>query len=197
MAKKLSKPKGDEDFESLEGRLLISTSRTGGGPFQRAVVLMCTHGSDGAMGLIVNAKCKEPQFTDLLEAFDIEAKIDVSEIPVYFGGPVETARGFVIHGMDFECDGTAEVTDEIRVSVAQFILSEIAAGRGPKQVVCAMGYAGWAPGQLEKELQLNQWMCGDAWPDVIFADSQADKWGLAMEQLGLTPAMLTTEGGQA
>ncbi len=186
------------DTGSLEGTILISLARTGeGGPFDRAVVLLCSHGKDGAMGLIVNNQFPKPTLADLFNEFEIDAETDLSGVGVHFGGPVDRGRGFILHGADYECEGTLPVTPEIRLTIAQTILSDMAAGRGPKKFIVAMGYAGWDADQLEGELQRNMWLCGEAEADIVFAPESDAKWDLALQRIGISPANLVSQGGQA
>ena len=188
-----------EDPESLEGKFLISLSRRDGGePFDRAVVLLCEHSDEGAMGLIVNSQISRPTVGDLFKEFGIEGPPPGEGVGVHFGGPVETGRGFVLHSADYSCEGTKGVLPDVRVTIAQTILQDMAKGRGPSEYLFAMGYAGWAPGQLESELQRNMWICCDGDSGLVFGSEEAnEKWEVALRGVGATPSTLAVTGGQA
>lgn len=183
---------------SLSGSFLISTRRDStGAPFDRSVVLLCSHDDTGAMGLIVNACLRKPTVGDLLEEFGHTANESLKNRGVHFGGPVETGRGFVLHGADYECDGTIRVTEDIRLSIARQILVDLAAEKGPSAFLVIMGYAGWASGQLERELQRNDWLAGKAFAEIVFDSGTVDKWEAALSKNGIEPIALAPSGGFA
>ncbi len=183
---------------NLSGAFLISTHRDPtGAPFDRSVVLMCSHDKNGAMGLIVNACLRKPTVGDLLEEFGHGASETLKKRGVHFGGPVETGRGFVLHGADYSCDGTIDVTADIRLSIARQILVDLAAEKGPATFLVVMGYAGWASGQLERELQQNDWLTGKAYADIVFDQGKVDKWEAALSKNGIKPIALAPSGGVA
>lgn len=187
-----------ENQPDLDGSFLISLGRTGeAGVFDHALVLLCSHSKDGAMGLIVNNRFKAPTLADLFSEFNIKSTIDLSNVAVYCGGPVESGRGFILHTADYRCEGTVEVAGNICLTVAQTILGDMAIGRGPKRFLAAMGYAGWDAEQLETELANNMWLGAPATADILFAPRDADKWGMALESIGLTPSLLATGSGNA
>ncbi len=187
-----------ESQPDLEGSFLISLGRTGdAGVFDHALVLVCSHSSDGAMGLIVNNRFKAPTLADLFNEFNIKSTVDLSDAAVHCGGPVESGRGFILHTADYRCEGTVDLASNIRLTVAQTILGDLASGRGPSRFLAAMGYAGWDGDQLESELERNMWLGAPATADILFAPRDADKWGMALESIGLTPSLLATGGGSA
>ncbi|MCX7307859.1 MAG: YqgE/AlgH family protein, partial [Afipia sp.] len=119
-------------------------------------------------------------------------------LKVLKGGPVETGRGFVLHSSDFFIkDATLPIDDGICLTATLDILKAIASGTGPKQAILALGYAGWAPGQLENEIQHNGWLHCDADPDLIFGRNVEDKYKLALDKIGIDLAMLSNEAGHA
>lgn len=188
----------DNGADSLEGSFLISTARTGEfGIFDRAVILLCTHGPDGAMGLIVNNQFPKPTVADLFRELDIKSEVDLSGIGVHCGGPVERGRGFILHGADYVCEGSTPVTSDIYLTLAQTILGDLAIGRGPDRYLVAMGYAGWASDQLQEEIARNMWITGPADADIVFGSQCDEKWNLALERIGISPSALAFEGGSA
>lgn len=184
--------------EDLRGKLLIAMPGLGDPRFDHTVILICAHSADGAMGLIVNKTLGDVSFADLLNQVGIDAGPRPTDRPVHYGGPVEQGRGFVLQSAEkSDGDGTVAVTDTITLSATLDILESVAHGSGPKRALVALGYAGWAPGQLEQELQANGWLVGDAADALVFGEDQAQKWQSAIRALGIDPVMLSASGGRA
>lgn len=186
---------------NLTGSLLIAMPGMGGDAFAQTVVFLCSHGPDGAMGLIVNRPINQIGLADMLRQLQVTttgaAEGDLSQ-PVYFGGPVETGRGFVLHSPDY-CGGdtTLRVNDAFAMSTTMEILSDIGRGQGPAQAVMTLGYAGWAPGQLESEISQNAWLTTSATPALVFAGPDGNKWAAALADLGVDPLTLSATAGHA
>lgn len=150
------------------------------------------------MGLIVNKPAEDIGFPDLLEQLGIETQIGLPGPPICIGGPVEHGRGFVIHSSEYgETDGTMQVPGGFAMTATLSILEDIADGAGPDRARLALGYAGWGPGQLEGELVDNGWLVCDATNDLVFGEEDADKWTLALAQLGVDPMILSGAAGRA
>jgi putative transcriptional regulator len=182
----------------LDGKLLIAMPAMGDPRFERAVIYMCAHSPEGAMGLIVNKPAPELNFADLLEQLEMEVPETSRQIRVHFGGPVEHGRGFVLHSRDYDnAETTLHVDDQIGMTATLDILEDISKGSGPANCLLALGYAGWAPGQLEGEIQANGWLTCDATPDLVFDRSDAEKWEAALASLGISPSFLSAAGGTA
>ena len=165
--------------------------------FDRSVIYMCAHTEESAMGLVVNRLVDHINFPDLLEQLNIEPQSPAQQIRVHFGGPVESARGFVLHTADYVRDTTLLVNGEIGLTASVNVLKAIADGTGPEHSLLALGYAGWGPGQLDSEMQANAWLNAPADPDIVFGDNLDDKWTLAIEKLGFDPALLSGQAGHA
>ena len=143
----------------LQGQLLIAMPGMGDLRFERAVIFLCAHSADGAMGLIVNKPAPDLSFADLLAQLKIASTIDLRRTRVHFGGPVEHARGFVLHSADYAVEESSMTVSEVfRMTATVDILQDMARGSGPRQALLALGYAGWGPGQLESEIQANGWL---------------------------------------
>ena len=157
------------------------------------------------MGIVVNRTAGSIDFPGLLVQLNIIDKDHQITLPdsaeglkVLKGGPVETGRGFVLHSSDFFIeDATLPIDDGICLTATLDILKAIASGTGPKQAILALGYAGWAPGQLENEIQHNGWLHCDADPDLIFGRNVEDKYLRALGKIGIDIAMLSNEAGHA
>lgn len=186
------------DGEGLEGHFLIAMPGIGDPRFHRSVIFVCAHSDEGAMGLIVNQPSEGLKFSDLLAQLEIDHdSAKENSRPIYVGGPVETSRGFVLHTTDYGEDGALEIEGGYRLTGTVDILRDIAHGKGPKQHIIALGYTGWAPGQLEKEIQLNGWLSCDAENAIIFNEDGTDKWVQALSKLGISPELLSAGGGSA
>lgn len=182
---------------SLKGRLLIAMPAMGDARFERTVIYMCAHSQDkGAMGLVVNKPVDGIDFRELLDQLKI-TDVSIDALPVQYGGPVEGTRGFVLHSADYETDGASPVTPEISLTATLDILRDIAAGTGPSQHILALGYAGWAPGQLENEIKENGWLIVDGDAALVFDDALESKWGRALALLGVDPSNLSSQAGRA
>jgi putative transcriptional regulator len=189
----------------LDGRLLIAMPVMGDSRFERSVIYLCAHSAEGAMGIIVNHPAGSIDFPELLEQLGIVKKGEHIKLPenaesmkVLRGGPVDTGRGFVLHSSDFYIENaTLRIDDGVCLTATVDILRAIASGSGPKHAILALGYAGWAPGQLETEIQSNGWLHCDADADLIFGDDVEDKYGRALRKIGIDPGMLSNEAGHA
>lgn len=183
---------------NLGGKLLIAMPGIGDANFDKTVIYMCAHSEDGSMGLIINKPSESLHFDDLLEQLSIKPKTPISLRNVYIGGPVEHGRGFVLHSRDYEAkDATMDVTDSVGMTASLEILEDISNGVGPSECLLALGYSGWAPGQLESEIQANGWLVSDAPDELLFSIDDVDKWDAALKTLGIDPRMLSAEGGNA
>ncbi|QFR33314.1 YqgE/AlgH family protein [Ancylobacter sp. TS-1] len=189
----------------LDGQLLVAMPGMRDERFARAVIYLCAHSSEGAMGIIVNQPAHHIKFSDLLVQLDVipqEERIrlpsSAGEVKVLRGGPVETGRGFVLHSADFVIqDSTLPIDDGICLTATLDILKAIAGGGGPANALLALGYAGWAPGQLENEIQQNGWLHCPADQTLVFDAEAAAKYDLALRKIGIDPGMLSTEAGHA
>ena len=189
----------------LDGQLLIAMPSMTDKRFHRSVIFMCAHSSDGAMGLIINQRAKNIGFTDLLNQLDLmpEGKDDDTEerlerMLVHVGGPVDSGRGFVLHTSDyFVKDSTLSIGKEMCLTATMDILRAIANGKGPKQAILALGYSGWAAGQLEGEIQANGWLNGPSDPELVFELDLDQKYEQALSKIGVNPLHLVSDSGHA
>ena len=169
----------------LTGQILIAMPQMEDPRFARSVVYLCAHTADGAMGLVLNKLVENVRFPDLLEQLNIRSGKVEREIRVHFGGPVETGRGFVLHTSDYVQDATLMIDKRVALTATVDILKAIAEGAGPNHSLLALGYAGWAPGQLEQEIQANGWLSCPADTELVFCGPLDDKWERAMGKIGI------------
>jgi putative transcriptional regulator len=189
----------------LDGQMLIAMPTMGDDRFARTLIYICAHSSDGAMGIVVNQPAANISFADLLVKLDVIPASDVIQLPsgaggvkVLKGGPVETERGFVLHSADFFIENSTLTIDEgICLTATLDILKAIARGQGPSSAVLALGYAGWAPGQLENEIHQNGWLHCTADPDLLFGRDNDGKYHKALKKIGIDLGMLSSEAGHA
>lgn len=182
----------------LNGKLLIAMPGMGDPRFEQALVFMCAHSEDGAMGLIVNKPADDLRLNDLFEQLDIPREPEARDLPVHFGGPVEHGRGFVLHDYGYHSAiSTLDVNDAFAMTATLDILEDLAAGRGPVHNIVALGYTGWGPGQLEQELARNAWLTVDADSDLVFTAPNAEKWESALNKMGISSLTLSAESGRA
>jgi putative transcriptional regulator len=189
----------------LDGQMLIAMPTMGDERFTRSVIYVCAHSSEGAMGIVVNQPAQNIRFPDLLVQLEvipakerIELPVRADAVKVLKGGPVETGRGFVLHSADFFIENSTLPIDEgICLTATLDILKAIARGSGPASAVLALGYAGWAPGQLEQEIQQNGWLHCPADPDLIFGGDIEGKYERALRKIGIDLGMLSSESGHA
>jgi len=186
-----------QDSLYLTGKLLLAMPIMQDPRFEKSVVYMCAHNEEGAMGLVINRPMEGIDFQDLLEQLDMLNAPPVSHMSVNLGGPVEPARGFIMHSTDVMREDTMEIAENIGITASLDILQEIAEGRGPKNSLFMLGYAGWGPGQLESELQQNAWLTIEADEAIIFDPNPDAKWNKALDKLGINPAMLSATAGNA
>jgi putative transcriptional regulator len=182
----------------LSGRFLIATQNITGSGFRKSVVLLCAHSEEGAMGIIVNHILDNVDSTELFSQLNLDTGILQEPHPLYYGGPVEVNRGFVIYPKgDEPCDSELLSVGDIAVSSSIDILKRIAEGQGPEKYIIALGYAGWSPGQLEEEIQSNSWISVPSSSDIIFDYHNQEKWELAASLSGLDIHKLSTTAGHA
>jgi putative transcriptional regulator len=181
---------------TLTGQLLVAMPHMADPRFARSVVYLCAHSGEGAMGLVVNRLIDSLTFESLLEQLGVEASAP-ADMQVHFGGPVESSRGFVLHTTDYFQDSTLLIDDEIALTATVDVLKAIAAGEGPKRRVLALGYAGWAEGQLDAEIQANGWLLVPADLDLVFGNENETKWARSLAKIGVDLTLLSSEAGHA
>ncbi|MDP8919263.1 MAG: YqgE/AlgH family protein [Pseudomonadota bacterium] len=195
----------DTESPYLDGQVLVAMPGMMDERFARAVIYICAHSAEGAMGIILNRPAANVNMPDLLVQLEIIPELERISLPqrvgrmqVLMGGPVETSRGFVLHSPDFHiAQSTLPIDDSVCLTATIDILRAIAAGTGPENAVLALGYAGWGAGQLELELQANGWLNCPADAELIFNTSADIRYEMALRRIGIEPAMLSMEAGHA
>ena len=181
----------------LTNQFLIAMPGLADPNFHRTVTLLCAHGEDGAMGIVINRPL-DIRLTAVLDQMNIEpTSNDAARVPVLQGGPVQRERGFVIHRPPGDWEAMLRVGDEIGIATSKDILAAVAQGCGPERAVVALGYAGWGAGQLEHEVRQNTWLSGPADSRIIFDTPYEERWTSATRLLGIDPGHLSGDAGHA
>jgi len=189
----------------LDGQFLIAMPTMADSRFSRSVIYLCAHSADGAMGIVINRRAQNINFLELLEQLEIRpddnkknSPTNLGDMTVHVGGPVETGRGFVLHSSDyFVADSTLPIDEGVSLTATIDILRAIATGSGPDKSLLALGYAGWAPGQLENEIQANGWLNCPSDPELIFDANLDQKYEQALALIGIDPSYLVNDAGHA
>ena len=183
--------------DSLKGAILIAMPDMADPRFNRGVIVMLEHGAEGAMGVMINKPLEAVQFSDLLEQLEITATDDHEiDYPVYFGGPVEIGRGFVLHSADVMLAHSLKLAP-IGVTTSLDMLSHIAHGNGPAKSIFCLGYTGWSAGQLDEEMKQNTWLHTNIDISLLFDVPAEERWDQAMKLAGIDPDFLSSDAGHA
>lgn len=170
----------------LTNQFLIAMPALADPNFSQTVTYIGEHNAQGALGLVINRPLALT-LGELLEHLQMTAnQPGIAALPIYHGGPVQPEQGFVLHRPLGHWGATLPVTDQIGVTTSRDILQAVADGEGPKQLLVALGYAGWGPGQLERELAENLWLSVPADPDILFQVPSKQRWQAAA---ALLPAL--------
>lgn len=189
---------GIETASHFTGRMLVAMPNMGDPRFERAVIYLCAHSEEGAMGLVVNQAADNVSFPAVVEQLGIDGGMAAGDdTPVHVGGPVETSRGFVLHSPDYVQTSTLVIDDKFALTATVDVLKAIAGGRGPHRKVLALGYTGWGAGQLDAEIQANGWLLAPADTEIIFDRDNETKWERAMSKIGVKPGLLSSVAGHA
>lgn len=181
----------------LTGKLLAAMPAMGDPRFHRSVIFMCAHDDMGAMGIVINNEMTNVPLSLLLSQLSMPVADDFNDFPVLQGGPVDTARGLLLHTSDVLKTESIRIDTDFAVTGTVEALREIVDGVGPDKKLFALGYAGWGAGQLEAEIAGNAWLVVDSDPDLVFRTPANDKWTAALKKLGVDPAFLSGDAGRA
>jgi putative transcriptional regulator len=186
---------------NLTNQFLIAMPGMGDGTFAGSVVYLCEHTEKGALGLVIN-KPIDIKLKNLFEKVELSLdREDLADEPVYFGGPVQTERGFVLHERLGDDGGhynsSLRIEGGLEMTTSKDVLEALSNGAGPKKVLVTLGYSGWGAGQLEEEISRNGWITVQAEPDIIFDTPVEQRYDKALSLLGIDARMLSTEAGHA
>lgn len=190
---------GMDGFESLVGRLLVAMPGISDTRFEHAVILVCAHGPDHAMGLRLDRPAPGVDLKSVLTKLETPAPDGAAQRAVLVGGPVERERGFVLHTDDWMApEASMAFGDGLAMTgTREALAAMVDPFAGPRRAVLLLGYAGWGEGQLEDELGENVWLTAEPDPDLIFDLDYAGKWARAIHALGIDPAQLSGQSGRA
>ena len=182
---------------NLTGQLLISMPSLQDERFFKTVIYLCAHSKDGAMGIIINKKIDYDLYPDLLEQLGIDKPLDNKKLFVRYGGPVESGRGFILHSDEIIQKESLTIDSGIALTSTAEFFENLSKGKGPKNSIFALGYAGWGAGQLEKEIIANSWMTLSTDSKFLFDEEVNNKWSQAYNLLGIDPNKLSHHSGNA
>lgn len=190
-----------DDVRFLVGQFLLSMPGMGDPRFERAVIAICDHDAQGALGIVINQPIEAIRTRDLFEQLEIDPG-QTPDAPVYAGGPVEPARGFVLHSPEYNTQGTILVTGGTAaphwaLTSTLDVLTDIAAGKGPRHWLMALGYTGWGPGQLDGEMTRHGWQNAPGSEELIWQRPAAERWAGAYAMIGINVALLSPMVGRA
>ena len=184
----------------LSGKLLLAMPGMADPRFERAVIAMCVHDENGAVGVGIGQKRAGLKFRALLKQLDLDPG-EAPDSPVHHGGPVEPNRGFILHSTDWGGQDTLQVNGAEGVIFAMTgtidVLKAIAEGRGPSRWIASLGYAGWGEGQLDEEMTRHGWFAADASQELLFDTPTDERWAAAFKTAGVDPRLLSSETGAA
>lgn len=184
------------DTQNLQGKLLIATQKLSGSNFEKAVIYLCSHSTEGAMGIVVNHTFNADNTSSILQSLKLPADLD-KQITLHLGGPVDMFRGFILHSDDYSSKNTNPLGSGFSLSSSLDVLRDISKGHGPQESLIALGYAGWGAGQLENEIEQDSWLSVPASHDLIFHTANAAKWREASKQVGFDITRYCTVAGHA
>ena len=187
----------DASADFLTGQLLIAMPAMEDPRFAHSVIYLCAHTPEGAMGLVLNRPLQRPKFDELLRQLDVAPVPPARRIRLCAGGPMDNARGFVLHTTDWTGEGSLRVNDALALTASLDVLKAIAEGNGPREGLLALGYAGWGPGQLDAEIQQNAWLSVPADETIVFDADHDTKWRRALGKLNIDPLLLSGAAGHA
>jgi putative transcriptional regulator len=171
--------------DSLAGQLLVAAPGMSDPRFAETVILVVRHDNTGAMGIVINRPVAAMSLDDLLSSIGQPPVGAEEEIVIHTGGPMQQQVGFLLHSPDYKTEGTLRVTDQIAMTSRPEMITDMAAGKGPRQFLLAFGYAGWGPGQLEGEMMHGDWFAVPTDTAIVFDDDDSTKWQRASERRGV------------
>ncbi|MFI4936591.1 MAG: YqgE/AlgH family protein [Caulobacterales bacterium] len=189
----------DSDSAFLTGRLIVAMPGIGDPRFERAVIFLCAHNAEHAMGLTVNRPVEGLSVGSLLKRLGVKSTIEAPDDLVLMGGPVERERGFVLHTDDYaSSESSLAVIPGVSLTATREVLEALAGHNSrPRKAVMALGYAGWEAGQLEREIRENTWLICDPDERLIFGDDHEHKWSQALAKIGVSADHLSSQAGRA
>ena len=181
----------------LTNNFLIAMPRLQGPEFSKTVTYLCQHNEEGALGVVIN-RLHTMKMGDIFQQLAIKAvRPEIADVTMFVGGPVQTERGFVLHTPVDDWDSTIQINKQLALTTSKDILEAIAVDKGPEKWLVALGYAGWAAGQLEQEMQSNLWLHDEAEAHIIFDETIDQRWELAAHRIGVDISLMTTEPGHS
>jgi len=181
----------------LTGQIIVSMPSMQDERFLKTVIYICAHSREAAMGIIINKKIDTDLYPDLLLQLGIDKPLENKKLFIRYGGPLEKGRGFVLHSDDIVRKETLNINKGVALTSTSEFFDDLTKGKGPKNSILALGYAGWGPGQLEDEIMQNSWMSLPIESNFIFDEEVSKKWDDAYKMVGVDPIKLSSFSGRA
>ena len=181
----------------LTGQIIVSMPSMQDERFLKTVIYICAHSREAAMGIIINKKIDTDLYPDLLLQLGIDKPLENKKLFIRYGGPLEKGRGFVLHSDDIVRKETLNINKGVALTSTSEFFDDLTKGKGPKNSILALGYAGWGPGQLEDEIMQNSWMSLPIESNFIFDEEVSKKWNDAYKMVGVDPMRLSSFSGRA
>lgn len=186
------------NFSSFAGKLLIAMPNIDDDRFEKAVIYVSAHTEEsGAMGIVINKPADKIRFRDIMEQMNIACHMATQTPDILIGGPVQLTRGFILHSDEYQAQNILSHHHDIALTTSERILLDVAAGKGPKHLILALGCATWVAGQLEEEIMSNVWLTAEANSDLIFRVPYGHRWETALASLGISAPLFFSEFGKA
>jgi len=182
---------------NLTGQIIVSMPSLEDERFYKTVIYICAHSSEGSMGIIINKKIDYDLYPDLLQQLGIDKPLNNKKLFIRYGGPVESGRGFVLHSDDKVGKETLNIDKGVALTSTAEFFDDLSKGKGPKNCILALGYAGWQPGQLESEIMRDSWTSLSVDNSFLFDDEVSRKWSQAYKLIGIDPNSLSVQSGHA
>ena len=182
---------------NLIGKIIVSMPNLEDERFFKTVIYICAHSSEGSMGIIINKKIDYDLYPDLLEQLGIDKPLYNKKLFIRYGGPIESGRGFVLHSDDMIRKESLNIDKGIALTSTTEFFDDLSKGKGPKNSILALGYAGWSSGQLEDEIMQNSWMTLSVDSNFLFDNEVSKKWTEAYKIMGVDPNNLSFKSGRA
>lgn len=185
--------KQSEVVDTFTNHVLIATGDLNDTFWEKAVIFICAHDENGAMGVILNRTMDDISFGDIIDSMEIDSAPGFSDDPIIFsGGPVEANRGFILHSNDYHHETSLTVSGTVSISATADILRAIAQNEGPSKLHFCLGYCGWGPGQLEEEVAENSWLMLKPDEAILFNTPATQRYHACMKQLGVDPTRMSS-----
>lgn len=187
----------DHTENGFQGQILVSLPGMVDPRFHKALIMICGHDENGAMGIVINKVIENVHLKDIIDQMDLTSIKHIPKQAIHYGGPVEIGRGFVLHTSDCMQGSSVSITDDIALTASTNLIQDVVQEKGPDHLLIALGYAGWSGGQLEEEIMQNAWLTVPAESKLVFDRDPDTLWERTLKGMGIDPSHLSFHSGRA